>query len=80
MSPEEAQEGKSTSRLAATRLQSFPKVSPAGAQDTWTQDAGPRAEEHLEGMVSESPDPCISTTEKSSKFLSLGGLVLFNLE
>lgn len=55
VSSEGAQEGKNGSHLAATRLQRIPNVSPARAQDARTQDAGQRAEAHLEEMAPESP-------------------------
>ena len=40
--PEETQEGKNTSHLAAIRLQLLPMLSPEEISDVKTQDTGPR--------------------------------------
>jgi len=42
VSPEETQEGKNISHLAAIRLQPLPMLSPEEISDVQAQDTGPR--------------------------------------
>lgn len=76
---EATQEAENACHPAACSLQPLPTVSPEGAQDGETRDAGPgQLRRRSRSDFSQPRLLCLPHTQKSAKFLSLRYLVFFD--